>query len=232
MPDGNTALTDPTPAPTPAPANAPAPAPAPGPAPAPAPAPTPAPGPAPAPAPAPAPSPEPKKEDPPARVVPDKYELKLPADVEHLSEADLATVAEEAKALNLTNEEAQKLVESRAKDRATFIEAQMTAHKQRVETWAADLKKDPEIAGQDGAVYDANIARAKMVVAKFASPALIKMLNDSGYGNHPELVRMMVNIGKAMKEDSFHPGKGDHGNTSQPSTSPNADFAKALYGSK
>ena len=187
MPDGNTVLTDP-------------------PAPAPAPAAEPAPVPAAEPAPAPAPASEAKPAQP-ERVVPEKYDLKLPDGAEFVKDTDLAAIAEEAKAFKLTNEEAQRLVESRVKERKSFVDAQVAEHETRVKAWAEDLRKDPEIAGKDGAVYGANIAGAKLVINKFASPALRELLNKSGYGNHPELVRMMVNISKAMKEDSFHTGE-------------------------
>ena len=37
----------------------------------------------------------------------------------------------------------------------------------------------------------------------FATPALKAALNETGFGNHPELVRLFVKIGKSLSEDSF-----------------------------
>ena len=37
----------------------------------------------------------------------------------------------------------------------------------------------------------------------FATPELKKALNETGFGNHPELVRLFVKIGKSLSEDSF-----------------------------
>lgn len=41
---------------------------------------------------------------------------------------------------------------------------------------------------------------------KFGSPELKQYLNETGLGNHPELVRIFANIGKAMSEDGLVTG--------------------------
>ena len=138
--------------------------------------------------------------------VPEKYQLKLP-EGSPLKEADLTAVAEEAKALGLSQENAQKFLESRSKVVASLIEGQKQQLETAVAGWAESIKTDSEIAGKDGKDYDANVSRARLVIEKFGSPELKKALNETGLGNHPELVRLMVRVGKGMKEDSFHDGK-------------------------
>jgi len=38
---------------------------------------------------------------------------------------------------------------------------------------------------------------------KFGTPELTKLLNASGMGNHPEIIRAFYRAGKAISEDSF-----------------------------
>lgn len=78
-------------------------------------------------------------------------------------------------------------------------------HNSRVTAWGEALKTDKEIGG---ATYDASMALAKAAVQKFGSPELTKVLNETGLGNHPELVRLMVKVGKAISEDSISGSQG------------------------
>lgn len=142
--------------------------------------------------------------------IPEKYDLKLP-DGSMFSEAEILAVAEDAKALGLSQENAQKLLETRNNDRAKYVEGQKQVLSDTVQAWAKALPSDPEIAGKDGTEYQANIARAKLALNKFGSSKLREELDKTGFGNHPELVRLMVRVGKAMREDSFHTGDNKGG---------------------
>jgi len=60
-------------------------------------------------------------------------------------------------------------------------------------------------------------------VNKFGSPNLIKTLDETGFGDHPELIRLLSKIGKTMKEDDFVlPGVQQGGEKK--------DMAALLYG--
>ena len=59
-----------------------------------------------------------------------------------------------------------------------------------------------------GANLTKNVEMAKRVMDTFASPELKKLLNDTGLGNHPELVKVFAKVGAKMSEDSFIPGGG------------------------
>lgn len=142
--------------------------------------------------------------------VPEKYDLKLPKD-SPLSADEVQKTADLAKALGLSQDKAQALLEARNQEHSNIIEGQREFMRQQTQAWGEAVTKDPEIAGKDGAEYQANIAYAKQVIGKFASPNMIKALNETGLGNHPELVRMMVRVGKAMRESSFHTGAATKG---------------------
>ena len=87
-----------------------------------------------------------------------------------------------------------------------------------------DVYKRQESARADkefgGEKLDENLAIAKTALDKFATPEFTKLLNDTGLGNHPEVLRVFVRAGKAISPDSVIPGKA--------APSP-ADRLSALY---
>lgn len=139
----------------------------------------------------------------PAPVVPEKYELKLP-DSTMFDAAALEGIGAFAKDLGLSSEAAQKLVERDSKMLDNFAEHVETLaeaeHKERVSTWRQSVEKDPELGGEK---FKETQFLADKAVRMFSTPELKQALNDTGLGNHPELVRMFVKIGKAISEDSF-----------------------------
>jgi len=40
---------------------------------------------------------------------------------------------------------------------------------------------------------------------KVATPAMIKMLDETGFGNHPEVIKLFLKIGKEAENGAFHP---------------------------
>lgn len=146
-------------------------------------------------------TPEPKVEEPKEAktVVPEKYELKLP-EGSLLDASAIEKAAAMAKASGLSNEQAQKLLEHESNSIASFIEGQKQQLKQTSESWARELSVDKEFGGAD---FEKNAELAKRVVHKFASDGFRKTLNETGLGNHPDLVRTFVRIGKAMSEDKL-----------------------------
>jgi hypothetical protein len=160
--------------------------------------------------------------------VPEKYDFKVPKD-SPLSEAEVSSTADIAKSLGLSQEKAQALLDMRVNDRAEYVQAQHDFLQSQVALWGEATSKDPEIAGKGGTEYGANIAAAKQVINKFATPEMVKALNQTGLGNHPELVRMLARIGKAMREDSFHTGAATKGSEN---SDPFQAAADKLYKSK
>lgn len=139
----------------------------------------------------------------PEPVIPEKYDVKLPEGAVLEPEIVEATL-ELAKKVKLTNEQAQALVELRNQDRIAFMETQQKAFDQLVDSWAQQARADPEIVGERKDQFDATVAVSRLALDRFASPTLRKMLHDTGYGNHPEVIKLFARIGKAMKEDAFH----------------------------
>ncbi|HCB1653157.1 TPA: peptidase [Citrobacter farmeri] len=160
-----------------------------------------------------------KKEDDKPEGAPEKYEFQAAEGVELDTEAlrDFEPVARD---LNLTNEQAQKLVDVYPKILAGVQQRQVEAWQQTTEQWAADVKADKEIGGDK---LPSNLSAAQRALDQFGTPELKTYLNDTGLGNHPDLVKAFVKIGKAMSEDKVLSGGHDSGGS---------DLVSAFYPKK
>jgi hypothetical protein len=108
-----------------------------------------------------------------------------------------------AKELNLTQEQAQKLVDLYSSRMLEQSKSLVDNHIAQVDQWQSSLPKDSEIGGVNGQQFEANVKIAQSAFVKFGTPELGKLLEDTGIGNHPELVRFGLRIGKAISEDSL-----------------------------
>lgn len=138
-----------------------------------------------------------------AEAVPEKYEFTMPDGVEMDSEM-LAEFEPIAKELGLSQEKAQKLVDIQIKSlqklQAAHDIQQEEAFKEMTTQWATAAKADSEYGG---AKFNENLSVAQKALKQFASEGLIEYLNSSGLGNHPEVIRTFVKVGKAISEDKF-----------------------------
>ena len=130
------------------------------------------------------------------------YDLKLPEgsplDAKHLDE-----VKAMAKELGLSQEAAQKLVE---RDNALLSKSEQRTQamvSEQVSQWEQQARTDKEIGGAN---LQSSITDAKVALDKFGTPEFKNMLNQSGVGNHPELIRLLSKVGKAMREDKMLTG--------------------------
>lgn len=125
------------------------------------------------------------------------YEFKLPEGVDLKGEAldELKTTAKE---LGLTPEQAQRVADLGAKQAQGFAAQLIEQQKSLTTQWANETTTDKEIGGD---ALPENLGVAKKALDAFGSPALKTLLNQSGLGNHPEIVRFMVKAGKAISED-------------------------------
>lgn len=129
---------------------------------------------------------------------PEKYEIKfaetLTTDPETLQEFEGI-----AKEYNLTNDQAQKLADVGAKLSQKMAEKQADFHAKQVEEWRNQSMSDKEFGGDK---LNENIAVAKTAMSQFATPELVDLLNASGLGNHPEVIRAFFKVGKAISPDN------------------------------
>lgn len=118
----------------------------------------------------------------------------------------------------VSQEDAQAFVDVMAGKVEAVRQGQIDAFNQLMTDWKEASKNDSEFGGDK---FDESIALAKSAVDKFGTPELTKLLEDHGMGNHPEVIRFMVKVGKLTAEDV--PG-GD-----QTPTSKEKDRLEQLY---
>lgn len=129
----------------------------------------------------------------------DPFDLKAPKD-SLLDTAAVDAIKAFAKEKGLSAEQAQAMLERESANVASFVEQQEQARDQMRSSWLEQTKTDKEIGGEQ---FNANAELAKRVVEKFGTDEFKKALDESGLGNHPELVRILARIGKAMGNDTL-----------------------------
>ena len=110
-----------------------------------------------------------------------------------LTEEHVEGLVEFAVANNLTPEVAQAIL---GRDEARAIKADET-WAATVEGWEQEFRADKDFGGKN---LDASVANARAAMAKFGPPGWIQSLNESGFGNNPELLRFAASVGAKMSE--------------------------------
>jgi hypothetical protein len=104
-----------------------------------------------------------------------------------------------ADAAQINKEQAAKFVEMGTKLRNDTI-AQETA---RVETikgeWLTASKNDKEYGGDK---FDENMSVVKLAYDEMATPELKQLMDKTGMGNHPDMIRAFYRMGMMMTQDS------------------------------
>ena len=130
---------------------------------------------------------------------PDKYEFnsKVADAPDELDPEVLTAFGDVAKELNLPQDAAQKVLDKVA----PVIQArQAKAIEQTKVEWANQSKSDQEFGGES---LTDNLDVAKTSLDTFGTDALKSLLQETGLGNHPEVIRVMYRAGKAISEDSY-----------------------------
>ena len=132
---------------------------------------------------------------------PESYEpFSMPEGVDSLDDEVLTTFGDAAKALGLSQDKAQALVDAVA---PKIQGRQQEAFKAQVQTWANEVASDPEIGGEK---LDESVSLARKAYRMGASPKLQELLKTSGLDVHPEMVRMFRYFGSRLSEDKIVDG--------------------------
>lgn len=135
---------------------------------------------------------------------PEKYDFTAP-EGSTFDDAVIEQFSEVARELDLPQDAAQKIL-----DKVTpVIQARQAEQLEKArQEWADTSRADKEFGGDK---LNENLAVAKKAMDKFGSPELRTLLNESGLGNHPEVIRMFYRAGKAISEDNFVTGRSSPG---------------------
>ena len=151
-----------------------------------------------------APTEAPKEEAPKEEAAPtegakaEPLEVKMPEGFE-ADEGVLSSFLETAKSLGLKGEQAQKLVDAYAASEAKVAEREIAEAQARVQQWQQTVKDDPEMGGPRLAE---SLEAANRALSTYGNPELVGLLKRTGLSNHPDMVRLMARVGRAMSEDS------------------------------
>ena len=117
-----------------------------------------------------------------------------------LGKGFLEDVESFAKENNLSNEVAQKVLDKQQMVLDSFIEAEANRHDKELEEWRQEVINDPTLGGDN---LNKTAEDARRVVTRFGSEGFIQILKETGYGDHPEVVRFLSKLGSIMSEDSL-----------------------------
>jgi hypothetical protein len=139
-----------------------------------------------------------------------------------VSEQDFSALksAIEGAGLPFTKDLAQKLVDLESQRIDGWQSAQKEALTNQVKEWEAAAKADKEFGGDQ---FEQNLIAAEEAMKALATPELVSMLNESGLGSHPEMVRLFVKLAPLVRE-------GGAPNMGQRSQAPEKSLADRLYG--
>jgi hypothetical protein len=149
---------------------------------------------------------DPEPKEPPKAAVPETYELTPPEGFEKLDSEAVAAATPVFKELNLTNEQANKLMPVAGEfakkiiaERDQQLLGEVAATRKN---WLEEAKADPEVGGAN---WDTSLEAAAKALDHLGFPKgspLRNYLNESGAGNHVEMIRLMAKVGKAIGEDT------------------------------
>ena len=126
-------------------------------------------------------------------------ELKFPEGAK-LDESVLSSFKNEALRLKLDKDQAQGLVDFQANVLKMQAEASIAEFNQMKESWRTESKKEL------GADYASKLSGVAKIIDQYGSPELRQVLDDTGFGNHPQMVKLMVNLSKVLSPDTFVTG--------------------------
>jgi hypothetical protein len=140
------------------------------------------------------------------KLVPEKYELKIPDGSPLDPKGDADEIAAYARKQNLSADEANVLTEFVHGRVAGLTSRQAAELETTVKAWETETWADKDLGGGNKSQTEQNVKR---VLDKFGSADLRTLLDKTGLGSKAEVVRFLSTLGKAMAEDK----PGFHGNS-------------------
>lgn len=136
-------------------------------------------------------------------VVPEAYEI-APGEGYEVTPEIMEVVSPLFKKYNLTQEGAQELANAHMDIMKKQSEAAEKFRTDMIQGWVKEIKNDPEFGGSK---FNENMAMARRGLRAISpsgegKTALTELLEASGMGNHPEIIKAFARVGRMVKEDS------------------------------
>ena len=109
---------------------------------------------------------------------------------------EFAAIASEMK---LSQEQAQKIVDMYARRQAAYAQDEQDRFDHMLMDWKKKIEQHREFGGAN---LQKSIVSVSRFMKMFGSPELVKVLNDTGLGNNPDVFAAFVKAGNAISEDS------------------------------
>lgn len=108
-----------------------------------------------------------------------------------------------AKDIGLKQDQAQQFTDLAVKLSQKFVDHQQQVVTEQRTAWESAARVDKEIGGDK---FNENLAVAKKAVEALATPELMALLDSSGLGSHPDMIRMFFKTGQMLSEDGVVTG--------------------------
>lgn len=145
--------------------------------------------------------------------VPDSYQLTAPEGLT-LDPVAIELATPVFRELGLSNEQANKLMPVAGQFAQDLIERHQRQMLGQVQAdrkaWLDSARADPEIGGQHWSKTIGTAAKALDALGFVKGSPFRVLLDESGLGNHPEMIRAFQRVGQAIGEDGFERSSGIH----------------------
>lgn len=139
---------------------------------------------------------------------PEKYEPFKLAEGQELDTEAFALAEPVFRKLNLTQENAQSLVDTFGGIMQSLEKRIETERAETVAGWLKTAKADTEIGG---AKWAKSIKDAQGIIGRYADNEFKVFLEQTGLTNHPGLIKMLARAGARMSEGTFENAGGGSG---------------------
>ncbi len=140
-----------------------------------------------------------KADDSKPEGAPETYEEFTFAEGHVADDKKVEAFVEIAKEADLTQEQAQALLNINGELISTHVASQQEAYTEVRKEWVATIKGDADIGGMK---FNDSMKSAKQALKEYGSDELVNTLVTTGLGDNPEFVRFMVNVGRTLGEDT------------------------------
>lgn len=145
---------------------------------------------------------------------PKPVELTAPQGAETFKE-DISAFAGFANEIGLTQEQAEKLVARQVE----LVNGKAAEMAEAVKGWEKAAREDKEIGGD---AFDENAGIARKALEVYGGDDLKQLLDDSGLGSHPAVIRAFWKVGQTIQDTAVERGTAARGDAPR-------DHATVLY---
>lgn len=129
------------------------------------------------------------------------YAFEMPKEIPY-DKGILDKFTNQVKELKLPKDQAQKILDIGIEN----VKQQREQHLKVREGWVNEIKTDKDFGGDK---FNETITRAQRVLSdpEIGSPKFVQLLESTGLGDHPEVIKILARIDKKYGEDKAVSGK-------------------------